>query len=58
MILPEEIALIHKERDQFAEEAMSWETSYDELYKRYEKLREASHEIRRVSLFCGYVVYS
>uniref|UniRef100_A0A0N5ADR7 TACC_C domain-containing protein n=1 Tax=Syphacia muris TaxID=451379 RepID=A0A0N5ADR7_9BILA len=46
VVFPEEIMLIQKERDQFAEEAMSWETSYDELYKRYEKLRQASLEIR------------
>lgn len=47
-VSPDEIALLRKERDQLAEDVISWETSYDELYKRYEKLRQASIEFKQV----------
>lgn len=47
IISPEELALIQKERDQLSEDVISWETSYDELYKRYEKLRQTSLEIKK-----------
>lgn len=50
IVSPEELSLIQKERDQLAEDVISWETSYDELYKRYEKLRQASLEIKKVWL--------
>ncbi|VDD91922.1 unnamed protein product [Enterobius vermicularis] len=48
-VSPDEIALLRKERDQLAEDVISWETSYDELYKRYEKLRQASIEFKQTA---------
>ncbi|VDK82451.1 unnamed protein product [Litomosoides sigmodontis] len=44
---PDDIAQLLKERDQLAEEVNSLETSYSELFRRYEKLRQTSVEIKR-----------
>uniref|UniRef100_A0A0N5AN59 TACC_C domain-containing protein n=1 Tax=Syphacia muris TaxID=451379 RepID=A0A0N5AN59_9BILA len=48
-VSPDELALLRKERDQLAEDVMSWETSYNELYKRYERLKQASLEFRKTA---------
>lgn len=48
---PDDVAQLIKERDQLAEEVNSLETSYSELFRRYEKLRQTSVEIKQVSHF-------
>lgn len=45
---PDDVTQLLKERDQLAEEVNSLETSYSELFRRYEKLRQTSVEIKRV----------
>ncbi|CAG9537798.1 unnamed protein product [Cercopithifilaria johnstoni] len=44
---PDDVTQLLKERDQLAEEVNSLETSYSELFRRYEKLRQTSVEIKR-----------
>ncbi|KAL3984969.1 Transforming acidic coiled-coil-containing protein (TACC) family protein [Acanthocheilonema viteae] len=44
---PDDVTQLLKERDQLAEEVNSLETSYGELFRRYEKLRQTSVEIKR-----------
>uniref|UniRef100_A0A915PFP8 Transforming acidic coiled-coil-containing protein C-terminal domain-containing protein n=1 Tax=Setaria digitata TaxID=48799 RepID=A0A915PFP8_9BILA len=44
---PDDVTQLIKERDQLAEEVNSLETSYSELFRRYEKLRQTSVEIKR-----------
>ncbi|VDN43769.1 unnamed protein product [Gongylonema pulchrum] len=44
-----------RERDQLLEEVNSLETSYCELFKRYEKLRLASIEIKQVFYFLNFL---
>uniref|UniRef100_A0A0R3S129 TACC_C domain-containing protein n=1 Tax=Elaeophora elaphi TaxID=1147741 RepID=A0A0R3S129_9BILA len=44
---PDDVTQLIKERDQLAEEVNSLETSYSDLFRRYEKLRQTSVEIKR-----------
>ncbi|VDK23251.1 unnamed protein product [Anisakis simplex] len=43
---PDDVAMLMKERDQLAEDVNSLETSYGELFRRYEKLRQTSIDIK------------
>uniref|UniRef100_A0A915CB02 Transforming acidic coiled-coil-containing protein C-terminal domain-containing protein n=1 Tax=Parascaris univalens TaxID=6257 RepID=A0A915CB02_PARUN len=43
---PDDFALIVKERDQLAEDVNSLESSYADLFRRYEKLRQTSIDIK------------
>lgn len=55
---PDDVTQLLKERDQLAEEVNSLETSYSELFRRYEKLRQTSVEIKRVRfLFCLFITH-
>lgn len=45
---PDDAALLVKERDQLVEEVNSLEAIYADLFRRYEKLRQTSIDIKNV----------
>lgn len=50
--LADDFAALARERDQLADEVNSLETSYSDLFRRYEKLRQTSIEIKQVKKYC------